>query len=107
MGVADGVTTVAEIGVLQRRSPDAVRSRVMAAFDGVLSVGFAISFILAGPVLGLLGPRPVYAVGGVSAAAAALLLWPAVRPFAGTRDPEPMPAAENDRRSEEVAPQSL
>ena len=87
MGVADGVTTVAEIGVLQRRSADSVRSRVMAAFDGVLSIGLAISFILAGPVLSLLGPRLVYAVGGVSAAAAALLIWPVVRPFARTRRP--------------------
>jgi MFS family permease len=107
MGTADGLTTVAEIGVLQRRSPDSVRSRVMAAFDGVLSIGLAISFILAGPVLSVLGPRLVYAVGGVSAAAAALMIWPVVRPFARTLDLAPAPAAEMGARAEESAPQSL
>ncbi|HEX9716986.1 MAG TPA: MFS transporter [Actinomycetota bacterium] len=33
-GLGDGMTMVAEQGIAQRRTPDAVRSRVMAAFDG-------------------------------------------------------------------------
>src|SRR5439155_2648095 len=32
MGTCDGLTIVAENGILQRRTPDAVRSRTMAAF---------------------------------------------------------------------------
>ena len=32
MGTSDGLTIVAETGIMQRRTPDAVRSRVMAGF---------------------------------------------------------------------------
>ena len=64
---------------LMRRSPDAVRSRVMAGFDALLSLGIAIAYVFAGPVLELLGPKGVYGVGGVSAAVAAVLLLPILR----------------------------
>jgi MFS family permease len=79
MGAGDGITIVAEQGIMQRRSPDAVRSRVMAGFDALLSLGIAIAYVFAGPVLKALGPRGVYGVGAVSAAIAALLLLPLLR----------------------------
>ena len=50
---------------MQRRTPDAVRSRVMAAFEAVLSVGLAAAYLLAGPVLTAAGPRGGYLLGGV------------------------------------------
>ena len=59
-----------------RRSPDAVRSRVMAGFDALLSLGIALAYVFAGPVLEWLGPKGVYGVGGISAAVAAVLLLP-------------------------------
>jgi MFS family permease len=76
MGVCDGLTIVSENGMMQRRTPDAVRSRTMAAFDAVLSFGLALAYIVAGPVLRVLAPRSVYRVGGVGAAAATLILIP-------------------------------
>ncbi len=79
MGASDGLTIVAEQGMLQRRTPDAVRSRVMAAFDAVLSLGLAVAYLLAGPVLHLVGPKGVYALGGVAAAVAAVVLVPLLR----------------------------
>ncbi len=79
MGISDGLTIVAESGIMQRRSPDAVRSRVMAAFEAVLSLGLAVSYLAAGPVLRLLGAQPVYRIAGVFALAAMLILLPLVR----------------------------
>ena len=56
MGTSDGLTMVAETGIMQRRTPDAVRSRVMAAFDAVLSLGLAVAYVFAAPVLKAVGP---------------------------------------------------
>jgi MFS family permease len=79
MGISDGISIVAEQGIMMRRSPDAVRSRVMAGFDALLSLGIAIAYVFAGPVLEWLGPKGVYGVGGVSALIAAVLLLPILR----------------------------
>ncbi len=79
MGISDGLTIVAEQGIMQRRTPDAVRSRVMGAFDGVLSLGLAVAYVFAGPVLNLLGAQGVYLVGGFSATLATLVLLPVLR----------------------------
>jgi MFS family permease len=79
MGTCDGITIVAEQGIMQRRTPDAVRSRVLAGFDALLSLGLAVAFLAAGPVLSAVGPRTVYRVGGLAAAAAALMLAPLLR----------------------------
>ena len=53
MGMSDGISIVAEQGIMMRRSPDAVRSRVMAGFDALLSLGIAVAYVFAGPVLEL------------------------------------------------------
>ena len=76
MGTADGLTMVSENGIMQRRTPDAVRSRAMAAFEAVLSVGLAVSYLLAGPVLKAVGPQGAYLVGGATALLAAIALVP-------------------------------
>ena len=51
----------------------------MAAFDAVLSLGLAIAYLLAAPVLRVLGPQPVYRLGGLSALVAAITLAPLIR----------------------------
>ncbi len=51
----------------------------MAGFDALLSLGIAVAYVFAGPVLEALGPKGVYGVGGVSAAVAAVLLLPLLR----------------------------
>ena len=50
MGVGEGLTAVAEQGILQRRTPDAVRSRVTGAMEAVVHGGLALSYLVAGPV---------------------------------------------------------
>lgn len=97
-GTGDALTLVAEQGIRQRRTPDAVRSRVMAASDGIVHAGLAVGFALAGPVLELVGPQGVYAVGGVTAAIAAIILVAVLRPARrGPLTPEPLIEAEASR----------
>ncbi len=97
MGTSDGITMVAENGIMQRRTPDALRSRTMAAFDAVLSCGLAIAYILAGPVLRTFGPQPVYRIGGATALLAALMLSPLLRL---RREPEVEPDVEAEAEAE-------
>ena len=99
MGTCDGVSIVAENGIMQRRTPDAVRSRTVAAFEAVLSFGLAIAYILAAPVLRAVGPQAVYRVGGAGALCAALILLPLARlRREAVSDPRPL-----DRDSAEGA----
>jgi MFS family permease len=78
-GFGDAITMVAEQGIQQRRTPDAVRSRVMAASEAVVTVFFAVSLVAAGPVLQALGPQNVYAIGGATALAGSAVLLPVLR----------------------------
>ena len=79
MGVGDGVTLVAEQGIMQRRTPDAVRSRVTGAFDSVVHVGMALSYVIAGPAVASLGARGVYVVGGIAAFVGVAISLPILR----------------------------
>src|SRR6478736_5511046 len=99
MGTSDGITMVAENGIMQRRTPDALRSRTMAAFEAVLSLGLVIAYILAGPVLRAVGPQPVYRIGGLTALVAALTLSPLIRL---RHTPEIEPASQPERHEGDV-----
>ena len=72
-GTADGVVDVAYLGVLQRRTPDALRSRVIGAFEGFSMLAFAGSFTFAGFIVDALGVKGSYAFAGALA-----LLTPAI-----------------------------
>lgn len=48
----------------------------MGAFEAVISLGLAISYIIAGPVLDAVTPQGVYLIGGVTALAASVVLVP-------------------------------
>jgi len=78
-GFGDAVTMVAEQGIQQRRTPDAVRSRVVSASEAIVTVAFALSLAGAGPVLEALGPQNVYAIGGATALAGSAVLLPVLR----------------------------
>ncbi len=78
-GFGDAITMVAEQGIQQRRTPDAVRSRVVSASEAIVTVAFALSLVAAGPVLAALGPQHVYAIGGATALAGSAVLLPVLR----------------------------
>jgi len=79
MGVGDGLTLVAQQGIMQRRTPDGVRSRVSGAFDAVIHTGLVPSYALAGPAVAALGARGVYVAGGLAAVFALFIALPIVR----------------------------
>jgi MFS family permease len=78
-GGADAVVDVAAETLIQRRSPDEVRSRVVAAVDGLILTMFATSFLFAGFVVAALGPKAAYAIAGAGCAVTATLLVPVLR----------------------------
>jgi len=79
MAVGDGVAMVAEQNIMQRRTPDAVRSRVWGAFDSIVHSGMAVSYIVAGPAVAWLGAREVYVVGGGIALLGVVIALPILR----------------------------
>lgn len=93
MGIGDSVGLIADQSIRQRRTPDDIRSRVMAVSDGAWQLALGIAFLIAGPVLALVGPQGTYSIGGVAAAITALALLPMLR-----RDAEHTPAASPPQR---------
>jgi MFS family permease len=67
MGWGDGIAGVANQGIMQRRTPDAVRSRVSGAMEACIHGGLAVSYLIGGTAVRALGPRGVYVAGGVLA----------------------------------------
>jgi MFS family permease len=57
-GSSDGLVDVIVNVVFQRRSPDAVRSRVMAALESMFLMGLAVSFPFGAMLVGRSGRRP-------------------------------------------------
>jgi len=86
-GMSDGLVDVTVEVIFQRLSPDAVRSRVIAALEAVFLLGLAGSFLFAGPLVDALGPKAAYALAGGGCAATAVMLFPLLRP-SGTRRPK-------------------
>ncbi len=96
-GTSEGMVTVAEQGILQRRTPDAVRSRATAATEAAILLAFAISFPGAGFLINLIGVRGVYVLAGVGCFAAAGIVVVAMRALesAEEHDRSHVPAGED------------
>jgi MFS family permease len=82
-GLADGPTQVVEQNLLQRRTPDAVRSRVMGAWDSLNHVALVAAFVIGGIVVPVIGPRGAYALGGVTGVIGTIMLLPLLRRLPG------------------------
>jgi MFS family permease len=86
-------------GLLQKRTPDALRSRAIAAVDTLTDGGQVLGLIAAGVTIGVGGPLAAYGVSGViMAIAGAVVLVVALTPgFAAASEealvPEPLPVA--------------
>ena len=78
-GLADGPTQVAEQNLLQRRTPDVVRSRVMGAWEAANHVSLVIAFLIGGAVVPVIGPKAAYLLGGVTGLMGTALLVPLLR----------------------------
>jgi MFS family permease len=78
-GVSEGAVSVAEQTIIQRCTPDHVRSRVNAATEALAMGAFALSFPAAGFIINLLGVRGAYAMAAVGCVLAAMILVPTMR----------------------------
>lgn len=78
-GIADGPTQVVEQNLLQRRTPDAVRGRVMGAWEAVMQGSVVVALVLGGVVVETAGPKGAFVFGGVTALMGTALLAPLVR----------------------------
>jgi MFS family permease len=78
-GICEGFASVAEQGLLQRRTPDDVRSRVAGAVEAATLIALAVSLTAGGPIVEALGPRTAYYIGGAMTVAAALIMAGALR----------------------------
>jgi predicted MFS family arabinose efflux permease len=72
-GVGDAITRVTKVGILQRRTPDAVRGRVAGANESAIGLALMAGFLAAGPTISAIGAQATYAVGGLAALGAAAL----------------------------------
>ncbi|MGN6377602.1 MAG: MFS transporter [Gaiellales bacterium] len=86
-GCAEGAVSVAEQGILQRRTPDAVRSRATAVTEAGMLAAFALSFPPAGFLIQLIGVRGVYAMAAIGGLLAGAVLVPAMRRLADAPGP--------------------
>jgi MFS family permease len=73
-GVCEGFASVSEQGLLQRRTPDDVRSRVVGVVEAATLIAMAISLTAGGPIVEYLGPRLAYVIGGLTTVVAALIV---------------------------------
>ena len=87
-GLADGPTLVIEQNLLQRRTPDIVRSRVVGGFETIMHGGLSFSLLLGAAIVPRVGPKGAYGVAGAMAVVGAALLLPLLRWL-----PERRPAA--------------
>jgi len=78
-GVTDGPTQVVEQNLLQRRSPDVVRSRVMGAWETLMHGSLVVALLLGAWIVAALGPKGAYAIGGLTGLVGAALLMPMLR----------------------------
>jgi MFS family permease len=88
-GMAEGSVTVCEQGIMQRRTPDAVRSRAMAAAEAAQFTAFALSFPAAGLLIDVLGVRGVYVLAAAGCGLAAVVLVAAMRVLARSGGDQP------------------
>jgi MFS family permease len=86
-GFGDAAAAVASESLIQRRTPDALRSRVIAAVDASVQLAMATSFAVAGPVVAAVGPQGAY----LAAAGTAVVAVLAVAGIRRTRQPGRLP----------------
>jgi MFS family permease len=72
--IADSFSDVAGTSLIQLRTADAVRGRVMGALGATFMGANVVAFLLSGPLTTAVGAKGVYAAGGAAAAVACVVL---------------------------------
>ncbi len=104
-GLFDAFGVVAAQNIIQRRTPDHIRSRVSAALDAVVLGSMAASFALAAPLIALLGVQGVYLAAAAIALTGAAILVPTLSGIPAL--PRPAAAARRAARPVHVIRRTL
>jgi MFS family permease len=96
-GIFDSVGTVAAQNVLQRRTPDRLRSRVSAALDAVVLGAMGASFALGAPLVEWLGVQGVYLAAAGLTLVGTLMLLPMLHAM-----PDPVVVAPRRARTKDT-----
>jgi MFS family permease len=70
VAVFDGLGEVAGYSYIQRRTPDAVRGRVLASYSTAGMIGNTVGFVAGGALLDVVGARGIYGIGAGASALA-------------------------------------
>jgi MFS family permease len=73
-GLADGPTQVVEQNLLQRRTPDVVRARVMGAWDAIMQGAVVLALLIGAAIVPIVGPRGTFAFAGLTGLIGAAML---------------------------------
>jgi MFS family permease len=92
-GAGGGFMGVAAQSLVLRRVPDELRARALGGIEACRNFAFGVGVLGAGALVGLLGPRPVYGLVGVTMALAALPLAALVRRLGDAQPLRPAPSA--------------
>jgi MFS family permease len=72
-GLGNAIAIVQNITLVQRGAPDLLRGRALTAIMSANYAMMLVAFIVAGPLVNIVGPRPVYGIAASSVVVAALV----------------------------------
>ena len=75
-GLGSAGVNVFAVGQIQRRAKESIRGRIMAAVQGSVTAGNALSLGLGGILIGTFGVREVFLAGGITALLALVIFGP-------------------------------
>jgi MFS family permease len=75
-GLGSAGVNVFAVGQIQRRAKESIRGRIMAAVQGSVTAGNALSLGLGGILIGIFGVREVFLGGGITALLALVIFGP-------------------------------
>jgi MFS family permease len=84
-GLGGGFMGVGSQSLILRRTPEEMRARTLAALDACRNLSFGVGVLAAGAVVGMVGPRPVYALVGLGVLIGCLPLAALVARLGGPR----------------------
>ncbi len=88
IGVGLPMALVAELNIVQRRTPAELQGRAIAASEAIINTPFAIAIAVGAGIVGIVGFQPIYI--GVAAGFTAAGLW--LLPYLGDTRPSRAPA---------------
>ena len=79
-GSGDGLWEVTQTSVIQRVTPDSIRSRVLAGSEAMMQAGVAVGLAISGLVTTVAGAKGAFAVAATASLMAALIIFLRVLP---------------------------